>query len=181
MTEDENAALFARVFRETAIAEGAKDPVTRARIADRGARLTAAYSGAPNVGSVRAPEHEREDYALFALESGAMHGLDRVRATATLATQALRARDIACAYALERDVTGALHATRARVRAPDGILARRERAEHAAIAAVERRSRALDALARLRAAWKAAPSKRERDALRSRYRAACHRMGVRPE
>jgi hypothetical protein len=182
---DEKKSELARAYRDAFKARATlaleRGPAsTLARVADRGARLTAAYSGAPDVGRARAPADDRLAYALAAMECGAFHGLDRVKATATLATAALRARGVACAHALEPGNVGALPRNAPRVRAPENLGARIERAEQAAIDAVTRRSRALDALARLRAAWKNAPSKRERDALRSRYRAACHRMGVKP-
>ena len=182
---DEKKRELAQAYRDT-FAARAEHGLTvgpacaLARIADRGARLTAAYSGAPDVGRARAPADDRMAYALAAMESGAFHGLDRVAATAQLATQALRARGVACAYALEPENTGGLPRNAPRVHAPQNLGERVARAQGDAARAVDARSRALRALDRLRNAYHAAPSRRARDALRSRYRAACHRLGVKP-
>jgi len=104
-------------------------------------------------------------------------GRDHRPASAARTTRELRAtgRALAC---LDPQVTGALVRAPQRVRSDDSR--RVERAQDAACGAAELRRSALDSLDALRAEYRRARGRKARERARSRYRAACHRLGVRP-
>ena len=193
--DDESEALYRAEHAAHACAILSRVPRSEIQaISDRGARMRQAHAAYLGRGTCEA--HGLTHCACTARGSAEPHAAtlatayaalpyfsreDFRDATAHASAEHARGTGKAYRYALDPACSGALYHPGASVRTPDRTHARRERAEHAAIEASERLTRARAALARLRAAWKGARTRKEREAARSRYRAACHRLGIRPE
>lgn len=186
MNEEETRALYARERNERTREALSHVPKTEiARIAARGARLAHAWACAQHgvaactCGASAARSVGTVDAAIAALPE--FRGRDHAAASAYKSTQAARATGKALASALDPRCTGAL------VRAPqrarnDDATRRVTLAREDAFSRMMLRRRALAACEALGRAWGAAigrgAPRAERERARSRYRAACHRLGI---
>jgi hypothetical protein len=168
--------LFQAAHDETVRTEllGAGPAVVH-RIAERGARISAGLSGGD---STRARvSGEVVGAAIAALPH--FHGLDGRAASAARGTSAVKADGRAVRYADRGEVTGAL--VKLHQRASDDTRASTavRAVEDCAAQRSDRRARAERACAKLHGRMLCAHGRQRRE-LRALYRAACHRLGIRP-